>query len=343
MDGRSGIDTERVQAWFVDHVPDVTPPLRYTLIAGGHSNLTYRVDDAAGHSFALRRPPLGHVLDTAHDVAREHRIVAALAPTAVPVAPPVGLCSDDAVNGAPFFVTEFVEGTVVRDVASSEKLTVAQRARASQSLVDALADIHSVDIAGVGLADLARHEAYVERQLRRWRSQYEAVRTRDLPAMDKVPEILAANIPPQGPTGIVHGDFRLDNCILDAEGNVAAVLDWELCTLGDVLADLGLLVVYWTEPGDDQSVLDSPPTSLPGFWTREQMIARYAQRSGRDVSALDFYVAFSAWKLACILSGVHARYVAGAMGDKQPTFGLDSFLHRIDYAAARAEALAVAL
>jgi aminoglycoside phosphotransferase (APT) family kinase protein len=318
-------------------------PLRFTLIAGGHSNLTYRVDDAAGRSFALRRPPLGHVLATAHDVVREHRIVQALAATSVPVARPVGVCRDEAVNGAPFFVMDFVDGTVARDVAAGQALTSAKRARASASIVDALADIHAIDVEAVGLGDLARHDGYIERQLRRWRSQYQATRTRDVPAMDKVPEILAANIPPQGPAGLVHGDFRLDNCILDDDGNVAAVLDWELCTLGDVLADVGLLLVYWTEPDDPDPAVDSPPTSVPGFWTRAQMITRYEQRSARDLSSLDFYIAFASWRLACILDGVHARYVAGAMGDSQPNFSLDSFVRRIDSLAARAEAMAVSL
>jgi aminoglycoside phosphotransferase (APT) family kinase protein len=291
----------------------------------------------------LRRPPLGHVLATAHDVGREHRIISALAPTPVPVPTPAGLCSDDSVNGAPFFVMDFVEGTVTRDADDGRALDSSRRAHVSQSLVDTLANIHAVDVDVVGLGDLARREGYIERQLRRWRSQYEATRTRDIPAMTKVPEILAARIPPQGPAGIVHGDFRLDNCILDADGNVAAVLDWELCTLGDVMADLGLLLVYWSEPGDDDPALDSPPTSVPGFWTRDQMISRYAERSGRDVSELDFYVAFASWRLACILEGVHARYQAGAMGESRPNFGLDSFIRRIDSLAAKAESMAGAL
>jgi aminoglycoside phosphotransferase (APT) family kinase protein len=343
MEHRSGIDAERVQDWFVDHVPGVALPLTFTLIAGGHSNLTYRVDDASGRSWALRRPPLGHVLATAHDVVREHRIIAALAPTSVPVPNPVGVCTDDRVNGAPFFVMDFVDGTVARDIPAGEALSARQRAQASESLIEALADIHAVDVDAVGLGDLARHEGYIERQLKRWRSQYEATSTRDIPAMRTVPDVLAANIPPQGPAGIVHGDFRLDNCMLDRDGNVVAVLDWELCTLGDVLADVGLLVVYWAEPGDDDKAIDSPPTSVPGFWTRQQMIDRYAQRSGRDLTNLDFYVAFASWKLACILDGVHARYLAGAMGDSQPNFGLDSFVRRIDSLAARAEKMAASL
>jgi aminoglycoside phosphotransferase (APT) family kinase protein len=343
MESRSGIDVDRVQEWFVAHVDGVTLPLDFALIAGGHSNLTYRVDDAAGRSWALRRPPLGHVLATAHDMAREHKIIAALAPTPVPVPQPVGLCTDESVNGAPFFVMDFVRGTVARDVDAGESLRPEQRARASESLIEALADIHSVDVAEVGLADLARHEGYIERQLRRWRSQYEATRTRDIPAMSKVPEILASRIPEQGRAGIVHGDFRIDNCILDDAGDVAAVLDWELCTLGDVLADVGLLYVYWSEPGDDDFAVDSPPTSVPGFWTRDQMIERYVERSGRDLSDLDFYVTFASWKLACILDGVHARYLSGAMGESRPNFGLDSFVRRIDALAARAEAMAVSL
>jgi aminoglycoside phosphotransferase (APT) family kinase protein len=343
MEQQSGIDATRVEGWFVEHVPGVVPPLDFTLIAGGHSNLTYRVDDASGRSWALRRPPLGHVLATAHDVVREHRIISALAPTPVPVPTPVGVCTDESVNGAPFFVMDFVAGTVARDIPAGEALAPPVRARVSESLVDALADIHAVDVDAVGLGDLARRDGYIERQLRRWTKQYEATRTRDLPAMTRVPEILASRIPPQGDAGIVHGDFRLDNCIVDADGTVLAVLDWELCTLGDVLADLGLLMVYWAEPGDEAPALDSPPTTVQGFLTREQMVARYAARSGRDVSNLDFYIAFASWRLACILEGVHARYQAGAMGESRPKFGLDSFVRRIDSLAARAESMAVAL
>jgi aminoglycoside phosphotransferase (APT) family kinase protein len=336
MDLPQGIDRAGVTQWFCEHVPGTKPPLEFTLIAGGHSNLTYRVDDATGRAWALRRPPLGHVLATAHDMAREHRIVSALAPTSVPVAPTFGLCTDDAVNGAPFYVMGFVQGTVVRDADAGLALTREQRITASESITDVLADIHAVDVDAIGLGDLGRKDGYIERQLKRWLRQFGDSKTRDIPAIEQAHDMLSQHIPPQGPAGIVHGDYRLDNCMLDERGHVMAVLDWELCTLGDVLADLGLLLVYWAEAGDTAYSLESPATTAPGFLTRADLIERYAKRSGRDLADLDFYVAFASWKLACILDGVYARYLGGAMGDKLPATGIESFARRVDYLAERA-------
>lgn len=311
-----GIDAEPVTDWLATRVPALDRPLTFELITGGHSNLTYRVIDAAGRRWVLRRPPLGQVLATAHDMGREHRIIAALAPTAVPVPPVVGHCDEVSVNGAPFYVMDFVDGTVVRDLSGAEALPIETRRRAGESLIDVLAEIHAVDPAEVGLGDLARHEGYIERQLKRWRSQFEASRSRELPIMDEVHAQLAASIPEQGPATIVHGDYRLDNCMLDPNGSVVAVLDWELCTLGDPLADLGLLLVYWSEPGEQGSLAVTPATGTDGFPTRAELVERYAARTGRDTSAIDFYVAFGYWKLACILEGVFSRYAGGAMGNR---------------------------
>lgn len=309
-----GIDAPAVTAWLAARVDGLAPPLAFELITGGHSNLTYRVTDDTGRRWVLRRPPLGQVLATAHDMGREHRIIAALAPTDVPVPPVVGHCADEAVNGAPFYVMDFVDGTVVRDLSTAETLPLDARRRAGDSLVDVLADIHAVDLATVGLDDLARHDGYIERQLKRWRSQFEASRSRDLPIMDEVHATLASSIPPQGPATIVHGDYRLDNCMLGPDGSVVAVLDWELCTLGDPLADLGLLLVYWSEPGEQGALAVTPATATEGFPSRAELVERYTARTGRDTSAIDFYVAFGYWKLACILEGVFSRYAGGAMG-----------------------------
>ncbi len=311
-----GIDRAGVTAWFVDHAPAVTPPLQFELITGGHSNLTFSVRDADGRHWVLRRPPLGQVLATAHDMGREHRIIEALAPTAVPVAPTLGLCTDGAVNGAPFYVMDFVDGTVVRDPSVAEQLDPRVRRAASESIVEVLARIHSVDLAATGLDDLGRHEGYIERQLKRWYSQFEKSKTREIPELDRVYQDLSAEVPVQVGTTIVHGDYRLDNCMIDADGQIMAVLDWELCTLGDPLADLGLLMVYWTDPDDLHPVGVSGATVLDGFLRRDELIARYAEVSGRDLSAIDYYVAFGYWKLACILEGVYARYRGGAMGHR---------------------------
>lgn len=319
-----GIDHERVSAWFAENIPGAALPLTFELVAGGRSNLTFRVDDAAGNSFVLRRPPMGHVLPTAHDMGREYRIISALGPTPVPVAPALGFCDDESVNDRPFYVMGYVDGTVVRDAPSAEKeLDEAGRRTAGRSLVDVLADIHAVDVDAVGLGDLGRREGYIERQLKRWYGQFtqsNAETGRPVPLVDEVHEFLLANIPPQGPATIVHGDYRLDNLMLGPDGRVKAVLDWELCTLGDPLADMGLLMVYWAEAGDDFSALGQMPTAVPGFPTRAELRAAYSERSGRDVSHLDFYVAFGYWKLACILEGVFARYSGGAMGGDRSGF-----------------------
>jgi aminoglycoside phosphotransferase (APT) family kinase protein len=310
-----GIDAAGVAGWFAAHVADVTPPLRYELIAGGHSNLTYRVDDAAGRRWVLRRPPLGHVLASAHDMGREHRVISALADTPVPVPATLGLCEDPEVNGAPFYVMDFVDGAVLRGRADGGALPVPVRRRAGEEVADVLARIHAVDPDAVGLGELGRRESYVARQLNRWHRQWEQSKTRELPVVDAVHDALAADIPDQGPATIVHGDYRLDNCLVGPDGRIQAVLDWELCTLGDPLADVGLLMVYWSEPADSFAALGDSVTLLDGFPDRSGLADRYAQVSGRDLSQLGYYVAFGFWKLACILEGVFARYQAGVMGD----------------------------
>ena len=313
----AGIDPGPVTQWLTARVPDITPPLRFDLITGGHSNLTFRVADAASRRWVLRRPPLGQVLATAHDMAREHRIISALGPTDVPVPPVVGMCDDETVNGAPFYVMDFVDGDVVRSPADAAAMAPDARRRAGESLVEVLADIHAVDLDETGLSDLARHDGYLERQLRRWQTQLENSRTRDLPVMDEVHATLVDRLPTQGPATLVHGDYRLDNCMLGPNGDVVAVLDWELCTLGDPLADVGLLLVYW---GDPDTAADSPlpgATGLEGFPTRRSIVEHYGTLTGRDLSGIDYYVAFGYWKLACIVEGVHSRYQGGAMGDRK--------------------------
>ena len=331
-----GIAAEPVTRWFQDNVEGVEPPLAFALVAGGRSNLTYRVDDVAGGSWVLRRPPLGHLLPTAHDMAREHRIIAALGPTPVPVPKAIGLCQDEAVNDRPFYVMEFVEGHIVRTAEDARRLGRAERGVAGENLADVLADLHAVDLEAVGLDDLGKKEAYIERQLKRWFGQWEKSKTRDLPLIDAMYKRLSDNVPEQGPAGIVHGDYRLDNCVLGDDGRVKAVLDWELCTLGDTLADIGLLNVYWSDPTDEFAAMLAAPTTVEGFSSRAQISARYAERSGRDLSQLPFYVAFGYWKLACILEGVYARYVGGNMG--RETSGFEGFAGQVTRLAEMAEA-----
>jgi aminoglycoside phosphotransferase (APT) family kinase protein len=313
-----GIAEDRVTAWFVDNIEGVNPPLAFELIAGGRSNLTYRVTDRAERDYVLRRPPTSHVLPTAHDMGREHRIIAALGPAGLPVPRAIGFCDDESVNGRPFYVMGYVAGHILRDTEQTAKvLDEPGRRRASESLADTLADIHAVDVDAVGLGDLGRKDGYIARQLKRWYSQFQQsaeLAGQEIPLIDEVHDELAGQIPPQGPAAIVHGDYRLDNTMLGDDGLVKAVLDWEICTLGDPLADIGLLMVYWSEPSDEYAPLGAAPTTLPGFYSRAEVRERYASRSGRDLSELPFYVAFGYWKLACILEGVFARYAGGAKG-----------------------------
>ena len=335
----AGIHEDRVSAWLTANITGATAPFSFDLIAGGHSNLTFKVTDASGNRYVLRRPPLSHALASAHDMGREHRIISALHDSQVPVAPALGLCTDIEVNDAPFYVMLFVDGLIIRDNETARRdLTEATRLHASNSLIDTMAKIHQVVPSDVGLGELGRHEGYIERQLKRWYGQWNASKTRELPAIDRVHDELLKRIPEQGPATIVHGDYRLDNCMIDTAGNIVAVLDWELCTLGDPMADLGLLMVYWTGPQDDAGANNFATTTAPGFLNRQQLAERYAQASGRDISHLDFYVSFAYWKLACIIEGVYARYISGAMGEHDPqTF--DAFKTQVETAAEKAEQL----
>ena len=331
-----GIARKPLEAWFGENVAGVDFPLSFERIAGGHSNLTYRVTDASGTKWALRRPPLGKRLGSAHDMAREHKVVSALGPTEVPVAPVVGLCEDESVNDAPFYVMEFVEGPILRGLAEAEAFPDEGDRRAiGERVADTLVQIHAVDPDAVGLGDLGRKEDYVARQLRRWQGQWEKSKTRELEPIDRVHEALSARIPEQGPATIVHGDYRLDNMILTGTGEVAAVVDWELCTLGDPLADVGLLMAYWPERGDDVVALGMPANLAPGFPTQKELAARYAERSGRDLSDLGFYVALGYWKLAIILEGVYARYTAGGYGKVNE--GVEAFARLVERLAEEAE------
>jgi aminoglycoside phosphotransferase (APT) family kinase protein len=274
-------------------------------------------------------------------MAREHRVVSALAETPVPVAPVVGLCEDESVNDAPFYVMEFVDGPVLRGLAEADVFPDHDDRQAiGERVVDTLVDIHAVDPDAVGLGELGRKEDYVARQLRRWQGQWEKSKTRELAVIDEVHDRLAAGIPEQGPATIVHGDYRLDNMILTVRGEVAAVVDWELCTLGDPLADVGLLMVYWPKTGEEATSLGQPANLAPGFPDRDELRDRYAERSGRDLSRLDFYVALGYWKLAIILEGVYARYAAGQYGKVDE--GIRHFANVVENLAEAAEEASLA-
>jgi aminoglycoside phosphotransferase (APT) family kinase protein len=310
-----GIRVREVTAWCVANIAGCVAPLHFTLVAGGRSNLTFRVTDAVGNVFVLRRPPLGHLLPSAHDMAREYRVISALGSTVVPVAEALGLCSDEVVTDRPFYVMSFVDGHILRTDLDADLLSISARETASQSIVDVLADLHELDVDAVGLGELGKRTGYIERQLKRWHTQFTQSKLREVPIVDDIFEKLSARIPIQQGVSIVHGDYRLDNAIVDTDGHIRAVLDWEICTLGDPLADLGLLMVYWPEDTDPNPPLGAAATTTSGFAKRSELIQRYAQRSTRDLSEINFYVAFGYWKLACILDGVYTRYRSGAMGE----------------------------
>jgi len=311
-----GIRAEPVVRFFRDRVPGGDAPLHFELIAGGRSNLTYLVR-GGGREWVLRRPPLGHVLPTAHDMAREHRVLAALAGTPVPAPRPHALCEDPSVNDAPFYVMEHRPGVVVgSELPPGFAETEDDRRRMSLALVETLVRIHAVDIEAVGLGDFGRPRGYLERQVRRWTQQWERSKTAELPAIEDLMERLHRALPDSSPPALVHGDYRLGNLCLDPRdpGRVVAVFDWEMATLGDPLADLGYTLIYWAEPGEDAATLPVTfprATTLPGFLTRAELVEEYAKRSGRRIDAIDFYQVLALTKLAVISEGIYARHLQG--------------------------------
>jgi aminoglycoside phosphotransferase (APT) family kinase protein len=313
-----GVDLERLQRWFAANVDGAKDtPLRASLISGGRSNLTYSIADDS-RVWVLRRPPLGHVLPTAHDMAREYKVLAALEGTDVPVPRVIAFCDDNDVNDAPFYVMEMVDGVILRSASDVAAVAPDDLRRCSESLIDVLVAIHGVDYSAVGLDDFGHPDGYVERQVRRWGEQWERSKTRDLPAVDELSRRLRAALPTSPPPTIVHGDYRLDNTMLapDDAGRIVAVLDWEMATLGDPLADLGLFLIYWARDEAQTGVVGATTSADKGFLSRDEIVARYAKASGRDLSQLEFYEALASYKLAIILEGIHARYLMGkTVGD----------------------------
>lgn len=343
-DDRPGIDAGALTDWLTAHT-DLRAPLTFDLIAAGGSNLTYRVTDAVGTVVALRRPPVTAVLATAHDVGREYRILSALhARSDVPVPTPVAECTDPSVTGGPFFVMTFAAGTILRTPTDSAPLTEAQHRRAAESLVDTQIAFHDLDVDAAGLGDLVRTRTdYVARQLRRWRTQVDDARVRPHAVLDAVHDALAASVPADsGPPGLVHGDYRFDNVVLGPDGSVVAVLDWELATVGDPVADVAWSCCYWSDPSDPVRFIDASPTLDPAFPRRAEVVARYTAAGGRDWSALPWLEAFSYWKMGCIVEGVHARRLRGARGGASQGDPA-SIADRADVFLARAAALVAAL
>ncbi|CAL9580582.1 phosphotransferase family protein [Streptomyces sp. enrichment culture] len=305
-----GLDLDRLRGLLERERPGlVNGPLSGRLIEGGRSNLTYRVTDGVSR-WVVRRPPLGHVLATAHDMKREHRVIEALHPTSVPVPRPLLLCEDEDVLGAPFYLMEFVDGTPYRTADQLAPLGPDRTRGAVLDLVDTLVELHAVDPAAVGLADFGRPEGFLDRQLRRWGKQLDASRNRDLAGIDELQAALGRDLPRSPAPTVVHGDYRLDNVLIGEDDAIRAILDWEMSTLGDPLTDLGLLVMYSTPLGLPDSPV-STTAEAPGHPSPAELIERYAARSGRDVAAVSWYTAFAWFKLAVILEGIHYRYTLG--------------------------------
>jgi aminoglycoside phosphotransferase (APT) family kinase protein len=306
-------DLERLAAFFAAEVPGYAGgPLAADLVEGGRSNLTYRITDGTS-AWVLRRPPLGNLTPTAHDMRREYRMIAGLYAAGMPVAEPVAYCPDTSVIGADFSVVGYVDGRVVRTDAAAAALTADEASAATTGLVRTLVALHQVDHTAEPLSSMGRPDGYVARQVRRWRDQWERVRTRDCADADRLQDRLAGAVPDDSASSVVHGDYRLDNTILshDDAGTVLAVVDWEMATLGDPLADLGLMCLYW-DPACRPVLGDQhPPSANPGFGTPDDLAHRYSELSGRDVGRLSFYRALAYYKLAVIAEGIHARYLAG--------------------------------
>ena len=307
------LDTTALRRWLVRHESSpVGEHLTAEQIAGGRSNPTYSVSDGR-RSWILRRPPAGHVLPTAHDMGREYRAMTALWGTAVPVPRTVGLCRDDSVIGAEFYVMDKLDGLTLRSAQDTGRLTPEQRASIADSMIDILVALHEIDPADVGLADWGRPDGYLERQLRRWKQQWEKSETTPRPEVDELLTRLSRSLPTSGLPGIVHGDFKIDNLMVDREDptKILGLLDWEMSTLGNTLTDVGILCSFWDHEGEFHNPITAGATALAGFPSREEMVRRYSAARGIDVADLDWYLVFADFKIAVILEGIHARHLQG--------------------------------
>jgi aminoglycoside phosphotransferase (APT) family kinase protein len=342
MSGREaeGFDVPAVEAWIADNVPALTPPFQWTRLEGGHSNLTYQLDDANGKQAVIRRPPQGQLLPKAHDMSREWSLISSLGSTGVPVPAAMGFCESPDVTGAWFYVMGLIDG---RPLYSAEQtldwVPADKRVALAHSFFDVLADLHSLDPDEIGLGELGKKENYVGRQLktwyRSWTSSMEPAQYDD-PRAHQLQQYFLDNMPEQGKARVVHGDYGLHNCLIGADSTVVAVVDWEISTLGDPLADLAYALNPWPDPADKVPVNPEAATGAPGFPPRSELAQRYADRTGRNLDMLDYYVGFNCWKSAAIIHGVYARYMAG----QKSTEGvdMDALRERIDITLTAAEA-----
>ena len=315
MEMPEGYDVRAVEAWIVGEALPLAPPLAWTRLEGGHSNLTYRIDDSQGRSAVIRRPPQGELLPKAHDMGREWALISALGPTAVPVPEAIGFCESPEVTGAWFYIMGLIDGRPLYHAEDTEAwVPEARRGRLADSFVDVLADLHSLDPDAIGLGSLGKQDSYVARQLKTWYRSWTssaAAAGFDDPRTHELQAYFLAHLPEQEKARVVHGDYGLHNCLVGSDSTIAAVVDWEISTLGDPLADLAYALNTFPDPTDEHEHNPEAATAPPGFPSRTQMAARYAARTGRDLSLFDYYLGFNRWKSACIVHGVYARYMEG--------------------------------
>ena len=318
-----GYDVPKVEAWITDHIPQLRAPLAWTQLQGGHSNLTWLLEDATGAKAVIRRPPLGELLPKAHDMSREWALISALGPTGVPVPAALGFCDDISVTGAKFYVMGHVDGHPLYTAADTETWAPEPvRAKFAFAFIDALADLHAQDPAAIGLGDLGKTDSYIGRQVKTWYRSWTASivpANYDDPRAHALHDYFLANLPDQGPARVVHGDYGPHNCLVGPGGVLAAVVDWEISTLGDPLADLAYALNFWPDPDDPEPPRPEAALAPPGFPARTALRDRYGARTGRDLTHLDYYIGFNRWKSACINHGVYARYMEG----KKSTEGVD--------------------
>ena len=310
-----GYDVQAVESWIRDHVDSLEPPFKWIRLEGGHSNLTFKLIDSQGREAVIRRPPQGQLLPKAHDMSREWALISALGPTPVPVPAALGFCESPDVTGAWFYVMGCINGRPLYTNEDTESwVPEDKRLTMANSFVDVLADLHDVDPMAVGLGDLGKHDSYVARQLRTWYRSWNASiegAEYDDQRAHELQQFFLDNLPDQGPIRVVHGDYGPHNCLIGPDSTVAAVVDWEISTLGDPLADLAYALNFFPDPTDAIPIAPEAATAVPGFPTRMQMAERYAERTGRDLSKIDYYFGFNRWKSACIVHGVYARYMQG--------------------------------
>lgn len=335
-----GYDVPAVEAWIEAHVRDITPPFEWTRLEGGHSNLTYLIEDKSGRKAVIRRPPLGELLPKAHDMSREWALISSLAPTGFPVPAALGFCDDTSITGALFYVMGHVDGRPLYTAEeTNEWVPIERRVTLAHSFIDTLSDLHALDPDEIGLGTLGKKEDYIGRQVKTWYRSWQASvepAQFDDPRAHELMQYFLDHRPNQGMARVVHGDYGFHNCLIGSDSTVSAVVDWEISTLGDPMADLGYTLKSWPETDEDISNSPNAPTSVGGFPFRSELAQRYADRTGRNIDLLDFYLGFNHWKSAAIVHGVYARYLEG----KKSTEGvdLDLLLTRIEASLAAAVA-----